>query len=141
MTSDESSIYEVGLTLDLGSGGQIFLLKYDKDLNLLWQQLWGGPGGESARAAVVDSNGNILIAGNTESYGSGKGDIALLSYSPKGTLNWSSLWGGPLKDATQGLALSGDFAYLVGSTDNNSAGMNDALLIKADALTGQFPPP
>ena len=51
------------------------------------------------------------------------------------------MWGGPLKDSTQGLALSGDFVYLVGSTENNSRGMNDALLIKADARTGQFPRP
>lgn len=141
MTSDGISLYVAGLTLDFGNGGQIFLLKYDKDLNLIWQQLWGGKGGESARAAVADPQGNILIAGNTDSHGSGKGDIALLSYSHAGGLNWSSLWGGPLKDAVQGLALFGDFVYLVGSTENNSAGLNDALLVKADVQTGSFPEP
>ncbi len=141
LTSDGEFLYVVGLTLDFGNGGQIFLLKYDRSLNLVWQKLWGGTRGESARAAGVDSEGNILIAGNTDSYGSGEGDIVLLSYSPGGTLNWSSLWGGPLKDAAQGLALFGDFVYLVGSTENNSAGMNDALLIKASASTGSFPAP
>ncbi len=141
MTAAGPSLYVTGLTLDFGSGGQIFLLKYDQDLNLLWQQLWGGPGGESARAAVVDPAGNVLIAGNTDSYGSGKGDIALLSYSPAGSLNWSSVWGGPLKDTTQGLALGADVVYLVGTTENNSAGQEDALLVKATTRTGQFPPP
>jgi hypothetical protein len=139
MTSDGTYLYVVGLTLDFGNGGQIFLLKYDKGLNLLWQQLWGGKGGESARAAVVDNAGNILIAGNTDSYGSGKGDIALLSYSPEGKLNWSSLWGGPLKDAVQGIAIFDEFVYLVGSTENGSQGLNDALLVKADVHTGSFP--
>jgi hypothetical protein len=141
MTSDGISLYVVGLTFGFGNGSQIFLLKYDKELNLLWQQLWGGPGGESARAAVVDSTGNILIAGNTDSYGSGKGDIALLSYSPEGVMNWSQVWGGALDDATQGLTLSGSFVYLVGSTYNNSLALNDAVLIKADARTGAFPIP
>ena len=140
MTSDGTNLYVVGLTLGFGNGGQIFLLKYDKALNLLWQQLWGGAGSESARAAVVDESGNILVAGNTDSYGSGKGDIALLSYSPEGSLNWSQLWGGPLKDAAQGIALLDGFVYLVGSTENNSLGLNDALLIKADARAGGFPP-
>ena len=138
MTSDGTYLYVVGLTLDFGNGGQIFLLKYDKGLKLLWQQLWGGAGGESARAAVVDNTGNILIAGNTDSYGSGKGDIALLSYSPEGVLNWSSLWGGPLKDAAQGIAIFDDSVYLIGSTENDSQGLNDALLIKADVHTGLF---
>jgi hypothetical protein len=141
MTSDGISLYVVGMTMGFGSGSQIFLLKYDKSLNLLWQQLWGGPGSESARAAAVDASGNILVAGNTDSYGSGKGDIALLSFSPEGSLNWSRYWGGPLNDAVQGLALFGNFVYLVGSTENNSAGMNDALLIKADSWTGEFPLP
>jgi len=141
MTSDSESLFVVGLTMGYGNGSQIFLLKYDKELNLLWQQLWGGPGGESARAAVVDSAGNILIAGNTDSYGSGKGDIVLLSYSPEGVLNWSQLWGGPNKDSVQGIALYNGFVYLVGSTENNSLGLNDAVLLKADAHTGEFPIP
>ncbi len=141
MTSDGTNLFVVGLTMGFGNGSQIFLLKYDKGLNLIWQQLWGGPGSESARAAVVDSAGNVLIAGNTDSYGSGKGDIALLSYSLEGALNWSQLWGGPKKDAVQGIALYDGFVYLVGSTENNSLGLNDALLIKADAHTGAFPAP
>ena len=141
MTSEGSSLYVVGLTLGYGNGGQIFLLKYNKSLDLLWQQLWGGPGGESARAAVVDAAGTIIVAGNTDSYGKGKGDIALLSFSASGSLNWYSLWGGPRKDATQGLVISDNFVYLVGSTENNSAGLNDALLIKANVNTGEFPNP
>lgn len=141
MTSDGTSLYVVGLTMGYGNGSQIFLLKYDKGLNLLWEQLWGGSGAESPRAALVDSADNILIAGNTDSYGSGKGDIALLSYSPEGDLNWSQLWGGPKKDAVQGIALYNGFVYLVGSTENNSLGLNDAVLIKANAQTGELPAP
>ncbi|MBI3738264.1 MAG: hypothetical protein HY258_04380, partial [Chloroflexi bacterium] len=94
-----------------------------------------------ARAAEVDANGNILIAGNTFSYGAGKGDIALLQFSPDGKLNWSQLWGGPLDDSTQDLVIDRNFVYLVGSTENKSQGMNDALLIKAFSQTGQLPPP
>jgi hypothetical protein len=141
MTSDGTSLYVVGLTMGSGNGGQIFLLKYDKDLNLIWQQIWGGAEGESARSAVVDSNGDILVAGNTASYGAGKDDIALLSFGSDGRLNWSQLWGGALKDAAQGIAFYAGNIYLVGSTENNSAGQNDALLIKANARAGQMPQP
>lgn len=35
MASDSSYLYVVGLTLSYGNGGQIFLLKYGKDINLV----------------------------------------------------------------------------------------------------------
>lgn len=141
MTSDGAVLYAVGLTLGYCNGGQIFLFKYDNSLDLLWQQVWSGSGGKSARIAVMDATGNILVAGNTDSYGIGRGDIALLSISPSGSLNWYSLWSGPLKDAVQGMVISDNFVYLVGSTENNSAGLNGALLIKVNTNTNEFPNP
>jgi hypothetical protein len=139
MTSDETYLYVVGLTLSFGNGGQIFLLKYDKDLNLVWQQLWGGTKGESARAVEVDSDNNILIAGSTSSYGNGEDDIVLLQYNPEGVLNWYQVWGGSLKDAVHGLAIDGNFAYLAGNTNSFSKGQDDALIIKADSKKGISP--
>lgn len=139
-TSDGSFIYVVGLNIANGNG-QIFLLKYDKELHLLWVQDWGGSAGESARVAEVDPDGNILIAGTTFSYGAGKSDIILLQYSPDGALNWTSTWGGSLGDTVQGMAIDGNYVYLAGNTENNSQGMADGLVIKADRLAGGFPPP
>jgi hypothetical protein len=40
-----------------------------------------------------------------------------------------------------GLALDGSAAYLAGETDSTGAGKLDAILVKGDALTGEFPPP
>jgi hypothetical protein len=139
-TSDGTYIYVVGLNV-ANANGQITLLKYDKSLDLIWAQEWGGKAGESARVTEVDDSGNILIAGSTFSYGAGGSDIVLLQYTPDGKLNWYTTWGGLLNDTTQGMAIDGGFVYLVGSTENNSRGMNDALVIKADGRMGQFPPP
>ena len=105
MTSDGTYLYVVGLTLSFGHGGQIFLLKYDKNLRLIWQRIWGGPKGESARAVEVDNRGNILVAGATASYGNGEDDIVLLQYSPEGALNWYQTWGTP-QDQGEGHPLS-----------------------------------
>jgi hypothetical protein len=123
------------------NNGQIFLLKYDKALNLVWAQEWGGTAGESARVAEVDEAGNILVAGSTFSHGAGGSDIVLLQFAPDGSLNWTSIWGGPLDDAVQGMAIEDDFVFLAGSTRNNSQGMGDALVIKADSRSGRFPSP
>ncbi len=139
MTSDGTSLYVVGLTTSYGNGGQIFLLKYSKDLKLVWQQIWGGSKGESARVAEVDSAGNIIIAGSTASYGNGQDDVVLLKYTPEGNLSWFRTWGGPLKDAVHGMAIAGDYAFLAGNTDSYGKGQSDALVIKADIRGGQFP--
>lgn len=139
MTSDGTHLYVVGLTLSFGNGGQIFLLKYDKDLNLIWQRIWGGPKGESARAVEVDDDGNILVAGATASYGNGGDDVVLLQYNPEGMLNWKTTWGGPMNDAVHGLAIDGNLAYLAGNTDSYGKGQNDALVLKANSQNGQFP--
>jgi hypothetical protein len=139
-TSDGTHIYVVGLNI-ANNNGQIFLLKYDKALNLVWAQEWGGTAGESARVAEVDEAGNILVAGSTFSHGAGGSDIVLLQFAPDGSLNWTSIWGGPLDDAVQGMAIEDDFVFLAGSTRNNSQGMGDALVIKADSRSGRFPSP
>lgn len=140
MASDGEHLYVVGLTLSYGDGGQIFLLKYDRDLNLIWEQIWGGQKGESARAVEVDGDGNILVAGATAIVGNGSDDVVLLQYSPNGNLLWSQTWGGSDREAIHGLAIEGDFVYLAGNTDSFSRGESDALIIKADRRNGHFPP-
>jgi hypothetical protein len=139
MTSDGTSLYLVGLTITGDGGGQIFLRKYNKGLNLIWERLWGGRGGEAARSLAVDADGDIVVAGHTDSCGSGANDIALLRYSPDGDLRWARLWGGAGIDSVGGIALYGDYAYLAGETFSFSAGQNDALLIRANGRTGAFP--
>jgi hypothetical protein len=139
-TSDGTYIYVTGLNIQNGNG-QIFLLKYDKNLNLQWAQEWGDKAGESARVVEVDGDGNIIIGGSTFSYGAGESDVVLLKYLPDGTLQWYKTWGGPLADSIQGMAIDDGFVYLVGSSENGSQGMSDGLLIKADLLNGRFPTP
>lgn len=140
MTSDGTNLYVVGLTI-VNANGQIFLLKYDKDLKLIWEQTWGGKGGEAARVVAVDEEGNVFVAGHTFSYGAGENDIVLLKYNPDGTLLWEKIWGGVLLDEVHGIVIDDGFIYLAGETKNNAVGLNDALLIKADAQTGEFPQP
>jgi hypothetical protein len=142
LTSDGEHLYAVGLTLDEGNGGQIFLRKYSKELELVWEQLWGGPGGESARAVVVDPSGDILVAGESDSPGGfGDLDVALLRYGAAGNLLYSQRWGGTENDKAHGLALWNGRALIAGQSHSFGQGQEDALLISLDASTGSFPPP
>jgi hypothetical protein len=138
MTSDGANLYLVGLTV-VGANGQIFVLKYGPDHQFIWSTLWGGAGGEAARAIAVDSGGNIVVAGKTDSYGNGANDIAFLQFDQDGNLNWHQTWGGSATEEAHGLTLDGEIAYIAGETFSFGAGQSDMLLLKANAATGQMP--
>ncbi len=141
MAGDGTYLYTVGLTIDRGNGGQIFLRKWDKDLNLIWEQLWGGKGSEDARAIAIGPDGDIYIAGASDSYSNGNGmDIVLLRYDLSGRLVWFRTWGGAQNDASHGIALFEDRVLIAGNTRSAGNGQDDALLISAGAGDGFFPP-
>jgi hypothetical protein len=141
MTGDGAYLYTVGLTVDRGNGGQIFLRKWDKELNLIWERLWGGKGSEEARAIEIGPSGDIFIVGASDSYGNGGSkDIVLLRYTRDGTLVWDRTIGGPQNEAAHGIALFQDRIYIAGNTQSTGRGQDDAILIAADAESGEFPP-
>jgi hypothetical protein len=140
MTSDGEYLYVTGITIiptGLSGDGQIFVQKWDKDFNLLWEQQWGGPGGDQARAIGVDDDGRIVVAGNTTIDGDRR--IVLLVYDGAGGLLTETIWGGEQDDVVHGLWIDGEYAYLAGQTTSLGAGMFDALLIKVHIPSVTFP--
>jgi hypothetical protein len=137
MIGDGEHLYVVGLTLSFG-GSHIFLLKYDLNGTLLWDDIWGGTGAESSRSLAVTGEGDILVAGKTTAYGQGKHDIVLLRYTSDDSLLWFQTWGGPEIETAHGIVIDGQHAYIAGETHSFGQGKNDALLIKA-SIEGQFP--
>ncbi|MFC2088682.1 T9SS type A sorting domain-containing protein [Calditrichota bacterium] len=113
MASDGTYLYLVGVTTVSPGNVDIFVAKFDKNLNQLWYETWGGSGFESARGITIADNGNIYVGGNTHSFGTG-GDVALLSYSPDGTFLGYRIWGGSDEDATQDIVANGNYLYLTG---------------------------
>ena len=139
-TSDGVSLYVIGMRLTM-QGNQVFLLKYDQDLNLLWERLWGDVRGEhTARAGAVDAAGNILLAVNSRLTPTSPTDVYLLKFSPDGQLLWESRWGGEDEEVIHGVVVDGDYIYLAGEIKFREPAQIDALLIKADSQIGQFPP-
>jgi len=56
-----------GKTTEVFGFQEIWVVAYDLTGNLLWQQSYGGTGGEEPFGIVEADNGNILIAGRTDS--------------------------------------------------------------------------
>lgn len=119
MTSDGTYLYTTGYTTTSPNNWDIFLAKFDKDLNQVWYTTWGGEDNtESARAITIDDEGAIYIGGNTSSYGNGGFDMSLLKFDPAGILEWYKTWGGILDDQILDIHLHDNNLYLTGKTQS-----------------------
>ncbi|MFX0072250.1 MAG: SBBP repeat-containing protein, partial [Candidatus Hermodarchaeota archaeon] len=74
----------------------VFILKYDCNGTLLWSEIWGGDDDDVAKAAIIDSSGNLYVTGYTESMSvNGRADAFLIKYNSEGTLLWSKVYKPP----------------------------------------------
>src|SRR5256712_11999909 len=62
-------------------------------LKLQFQQTWGGPNSEIANGIAIGTDGNLYLAGQTNSFGAGGFDAFLLKFTPGDTLLWQLTWG------------------------------------------------
>ena len=81
-----------------GSPRDIVLLKYADDGTLLWQQVIGGAGDDRPAAIAVDADGNVVLAGTTQSDATGD-DVLVAEYSSLGARRWAAHYRGPGRGA------------------------------------------
>lgn len=74
-----------GETESFGNGDEdIYLVKTDANGNVLWSKTFGGPGEEGCQSIEQTSDGGYVIAGYTNSFGSGDWDFALIKTDANG---------------------------------------------------------
>ena len=115
LTVDSSdNVYIVGTTLF----SDAYLLKYDRDGNLKWNETWGGSSYDSGRAVAVDSTGNIYLAGNTQSFAIWGYDMFLVKFDTSGNQLWNTTWENSEYDYVEGIAIdSKDNIIILGKTE------------------------
>ncbi len=100
------NVYVAGYTNHFGAGNyDMLILKFDGSSGLLWSRTWGGPGNDQAFNVAIDPVGNIYVAGQTNSTGSGGYDVALLKLNSGGGLLSHVTWGGSQDDWGRGVAV------------------------------------
>ena len=130
LAASNNRIYVTGTTSSYGYGvpGDMILLKYDTNGNLIWNKTWGGE--DIERGTEVDiSQGYIYITGYT--YSSGY-DVFLLKYDMNGNLIWNKTWGGVGKDDGIAIEIYDSAIYVVGDTCYGEGGGDVVLLKYAD---------
>jgi hypothetical protein len=122
-----------GLTASWGAGGYDFLLlKIDSDGNVAWSKTYGGAGDDEARSISQTTEGGYILAGFTDSFGTG-GDFWLVKTDSEGTKTWSKTYGGANNDYAWSVRQTVDEGYVVaGSTESFGAGLNDFWLVRTD---------
>lgn len=135
MTSSGDFLYLTGYTTPVAANDwQIFVAKYDKDLNQIWYTVWGGNDAESARGiTVVDDI--IYVAGLSSSpsimTGGGDRDALLLQLDTNGNVLSYQTWGDTYENSFRDIHADNDAIYLSGTTEIDSAtSQKSAFLLK-----------
>jgi hypothetical protein len=91
---DRSGNVYVAATINLNSGGDIVVLKYNAAGTFQWATTpYDGTGGgspDSAREIAIDGAGNVIVAGTSVVNGTGLPGIAVLKYDHDGNAMWLS---------------------------------------------------
>lgn len=95
-----------------------------------FQRTFGGTNADIGRSIHRNTDGSYIIAGETQSFGSGMQDIYLLQLNTAGGLSWSKTFGGAGNEAAYSVTehIAGGGNYLITSQSDAFAG-GDALVM------------
>ena len=124
-----------GWTKSFGSGGEdVYILKSNAKGDLEWQKTFGGKGDDEANSIQQTSDGGYIVAGWTESFGSGKEDVYILKLNSKGEVEWQKTFGGEEDDEANSIQQTSDGGYIVaGWTESFGSGYEDVYILKLNA--------
>lgn len=81
-TVDQESLIMAGYTLSYGMGSEdMWLVKTDMDGELIWQLTLGGSSADVGNAIEQTTDGDLIVAGYTLSFGAGVHDLWLVRFS------------------------------------------------------------
>lgn len=121
-----------GGTYSFGQGNEdMYIIKTDKNGNLLWTKTYGGANDDVANVVKNTSDGGYVIAGETKSINDITGDAYLLKLNAAGDSLWSKYYGGAKEDLVNDITecANGDFA-LCGITYSFTNKEADAYLLR-----------
>lgn len=130
----DSSFVIAGYTSSFGIGGyDIFLVKADKNGNLIWQKTFGGNDWDFAYNIELTSDGGFIICGTTYSFGYGNADGYIIKTDGAGNVTWTKTFGGKHDDEFKSVIQTSDGNYaLTGYTKSFNDSLGDAWIFKID---------
>ncbi|MEO0248823.1 MAG: hypothetical protein ABIN58_04640 [candidate division WOR-3 bacterium] len=97
----------------------------------LFAKTYGGTNTDYAQSIIQATDGGLLIAGNTASFGAGSHDFLVLKLNSDGSLAWARTFGGTSSEFPFSITQATDGGYVIaGETKSFGAGNADCLVIK-----------
>jgi uncharacterized delta-60 repeat protein len=121
-----------GYTTSNGAGSMdMYLLRVDAQGNQQWEHTFGGAGIDVAQGVAVDSQGNLILAGYTNSSGAGENDAFIVKTDAEGNELWTQVRGGEESDAAMDVLVDSQGNYLVaGASGSFEAENRDVYVVK-----------
>ena len=139
-TSDGGFIV-AGYTSSYGAGGDdVRLIRTDSLGGTLWARTYGGIAGDVGYSVQQISDSGFIVAGETQSFGAGGGDVWLIRTDATGDTLWTQTYGGSDYDGGYSVQQTYDDGFIVaGMTQSFGTGSADVWLIKTDSLGNTAP--
>jgi hypothetical protein len=114
-TSDGGYIFAGGMNASSQKNWDLWLLKYDAQQNMQWNQTYGGANGESLIDVQETVIGGLLLTGCTYSYGAGYSDTWLVKTDSNGNVQWNKTYGESGSDFPVSVEPTSDHGYILAS--------------------------
>jgi len=131
-TTPSGEIVMAGYTLSFGAGNRdVLVAKLFGNGSLAWARTLGGSFIDLAYALSTTPSGEIVVAGETNSFGAGNRDVLVAKLFGNGSLAWARTLGGSNDDWGYAISTTPNGEIVVaGYTDSFVAGNRNVLLAK-----------
>ena len=131
-TSDGGYIV-AGVTWSFGAGSaDFYIIKLDSKGDEVWEKTYGGSSSDYACSIQQTSDGGYIVAGYTNSFGAGYGDVYIIKLGSNGNMKWEKTFGGSSDDRAYSIQQTSDGGYIVAGV-TWSFGAGDVYIIKLDS--------
>jgi len=97
-----------------------------------WQKTLGGDRYDAGSSVQQTADGGYIIAGTTDSFGTGYGDVYLIKTEPNGTVQWQKTFGGYIDDRGFSVQQTSDGGYIIAGYSDSFGGLWEVYLIKTE---------
>jgi hypothetical protein len=122
-----------GFTGSFSGNGDMYIVKFDSVGALQWSRTIGGASWDGASSIIQTTDGGYAVAGSTNSFGAGNGDIYIVKLNSTGALQWSRTIGGASWDGASSIIQTTEGGYAVAGSTVSFSGNEDMYIVKLNS--------